>query len=79
MEENPGRAVCPQTAVHLSLTTLYSKGEHDGRAEVNGALGTERPTEVTAVRLEWTALYPESKLDRKAEVNGALRQSALPT
>ena len=44
MEESPGRAVCPQAAVHPVLNILYSGGEHDRRAEVNGALGTERPT-----------------------------------
>ena len=47
MEENPGRAVCPQTAVHLEWTTLYSEGEHDSKAEMNGALGTERPTRIS--------------------------------
>ena len=43
MRENPGRAVCPQTAVYLEWTARYSIGEHDKKAEVNGALGTERP------------------------------------
>ena len=47
IEENPGRAVCPQTAVHPVLNILYSEGEHDRKAEVNGALGTERPTRIS--------------------------------
>jgi len=47
MEENAGRAVCPQTAVHPALNILYSEGEHDRKAEVNGALGTERPTRIS--------------------------------
>ena len=40
----PGRAASPQAAVHLEWTALYSEGGHDWKAEVNGALGTERPT-----------------------------------
>jgi len=44
MEENPGRAVCPQTAVRLEWNILYTEGEYDKKAGVNGALGTERPT-----------------------------------
>ncbi len=72
MEETPGRAVCPQTAVHPVLNILYSEGEHDGKAEDNGALGTERPTQKTAVRLEWNILDTESEHDGKAEDNGAL-------
>ncbi len=47
MEKSPGRAVCPQTAVHLTLNILYSEGGHDRKAEVNGALGTERPTHIS--------------------------------
>ena len=43
MGESPGRAVCPQTAVHLALNILYSEVEHDREAEVNGALEKERP------------------------------------
>ena len=44
MEANPGRAVCPQTAVHLEWAARYSESKLDRKAEVNGALGTERPT-----------------------------------
>jgi hypothetical protein len=47
MEEKPGRAVWPQTAVRLEWTALYSESEHDGKAQVNGALGTERPTHIS--------------------------------
>ena len=42
--ESPGRAVCPQTAVRLEWNILYTEGEYDKKAGVNGALGTERPT-----------------------------------
>ncbi len=52
LADQSGRAVCPQTAVRLEWTALYSEGEPHRRAEANGALGTERPTIETAVRLE---------------------------
>ncbi len=42
--DQSGRAASPQAAVHLVLNILYSEGEYDRKAEVNGALGTERPT-----------------------------------
>ena len=47
MEKNPGRAVCPQTAVHLEWTDLNSEDKHDRKAEMNGALGIERPTRMS--------------------------------
>ncbi len=52
-----GRAVYPQTAVHLELNILYSEGEPDRQAEVNGALGTERPT-LSGIRFD-AALIPD--------------------
>lgn len=42
--DQPGRAVCPQAAVHSVWNILYSVGEHDRKPEANGALETERPT-----------------------------------
>lgn len=39
-----GRATSLQAAVRLALNILYSEGIHGRRTEVDGALGTERPT-----------------------------------
>ncbi len=36
MAGSPGRALSPQSAVHFELNTLYSEGEHDRQAKVNG-------------------------------------------
>ena len=83
MEESPGRGVCPQTAVRLEWNILYTEGEYDRDAEVNGVPGTGRSTRSvdtqgrgvcpqTAVRPILNILYTGGEYDRDAEVNGAL-------
>ena len=55
MKRKPGRAVCPQADVHFERIVLYSEGEYDRKAEVNGALGTERPTCISSRFFETSA------------------------
>ena len=56
MDEEKTRQGClSQADVHFERIALYSEGEYDRKAEVNGALGTEPPTCISSRFFETSA------------------------